>query len=63
MGGKGWDVNELAEMLDDKDTKYTTMPEGVMKYADFMNSIGTLKNKPASLDDLFFDAKSLGGGN
>lgn len=63
MGGKGWDVNELAEMLDDKDTKYTTMPEGVMKYAEFMHSIGTLKHKPASLDDLFFDAKSLGGGN
>jgi len=63
MGGKGWDVNELAAMLEDKDTKYTTTPEGVMKYADFMNSIGTLKNKPASLDDLFFDAKTLGGGN
>jgi NitT/TauT family transport system substrate-binding protein len=63
MGGKGWDVAELATMLDDKDTNYTTMPEGVMKYADFMNGIGTLKNKPASLADLFFDVKSIGGGN
>lgn len=63
MGGKGWDVDELAAMLDDKDIYYTTKPEGVMKYATFMNEIGTLKNKPASLDDLFFDAKNLGSGN
>jgi len=63
MGGKGWDVAELATMLDAKDTKYTTMPEGVMKYADFMHAIGTLRNKPAKLDDLFFDVKSIGGGN
>ena len=63
MGGKGWDVDELAKMLDDKDTYYTTKPEGVMKYATFMNEIGSLKNKAASLNDLFFDAGSLGGGN
>jgi NitT/TauT family transport system substrate-binding protein len=63
MGGKGWDVGELAAMLDDKDTYFTTKPEGVMKYADFMHAIGSLKNKATALDDLFFDAKSLGGGN
>jgi NitT/TauT family transport system substrate-binding protein len=63
MGGKGWDVGELAAMLDDKDTYFSTKPEGVMQYAEFMHSIGSLKNKAASLDDLFFDAKSLGGGN
>jgi NitT/TauT family transport system substrate-binding protein len=63
MGGKGWDVDELAKMLDDKDTNYTIKPEGVMKYATFMHEIGSLKNQAASLDDLFFDAGSLGGGN
>lgn len=63
MGGKGWDVDELAKMLDDKDTYYTTKPEGVMKYATFMHEIGSLKNQAASLNDLFFDAGSLGGGN
>lgn len=63
MGGKGWDVDELAKMLDDKDTNYTTKPEGVMKYATFMHEIGSLKNKAGSLNDLFFDAGSLGGGN
>jgi hypothetical protein len=29
----------------------------VMTYAAFMHAIGTLKNKPASLDDLFFATK------
>ena len=42
--------SELVEILDDPDIKYTTKPEGVMKYADFMNSIGTLKNKPTSIE-------------
>ncbi|MBS0248669.1 MAG: ABC transporter substrate-binding protein [Proteobacteria bacterium] len=63
MGGKGWTTDQLIKILDQPDIYYTTKPEGVMKYAEFMNSIGTLKHKPASLDELFFDAKSLGGGN
>jgi NitT/TauT family transport system substrate-binding protein len=54
MGGKGWEIDELVAILDDKDIKYTTAPENVMKYAEFMNSIGTLKNKPASWKELFF---------
>lgn len=63
MGGMGWTTDQLIKILDQPDIYYTTKPEGVMKYATFMNAIGTLKNKPAALDDLFFDAKSLGGGN
>jgi sulfonate transport system substrate-binding protein len=57
MGGKGWSVAELAAMLDEPDTRYTTTPENVMTYAEFMHEIGTLRNKPASIDDLFFAAK------
>jgi NitT/TauT family transport system substrate-binding protein len=57
MGGKGWSVAELAGMLGESDTRYTTVPENVMRYAEFMHSIGTLKNKPASLDDLFFGGR------
>lgn len=57
MGGKGWSIAELTAMLDEPDTRYTTAPENVMTYADFMHAIGTLKNKPASTDDLFFAAK------
>lgn len=63
MGGKGWTTAQLIKILDQPDIYYTTKPEGVMKYAEFMNAIGTLKNKPASLDDLFFDVKGIGGGN
>src|SRR5690606_23270412 len=48
MGGKGWEIDELVAILGDKDIKYTTAPENLMKYAEFMNSIGTLKNKPGS---------------
>jgi NitT/TauT family transport system substrate-binding protein len=34
--------------------KFTTTPENVMKYADFMHSIGSIKNRPAMWKDLFF---------
>jgi NitT/TauT family transport system substrate-binding protein len=61
MGGKGWTVDELVEILDQPDIYYTTKPEGVMKYATFMNELGSLKNKAASLNELFFDAPALGG--
>jgi NitT/TauT family transport system substrate-binding protein len=56
MGGKGWSVAELVGMLDEPDTRYTTEPENVMTYAEFMHAIGSLKNRPASIDDLFFGA-------
>ncbi len=55
MGGKGWEIDELVAILDDKDIKYTTSPENLMKYAEFMHSIGTLKNKPASWKEMFFE--------
>lgn len=54
MGGKGWEISELVAILSDKDIKYTTAPENLMKYAEFMNSIGTLKNKPANWKEMFF---------
>ena len=63
MGGKGWSVDELVAILDDPGTKYTTKPENVLKYATFMNEIGSLKNKPASIPDLFFDTPEIAGGN
>ncbi len=54
MGGKGWEISELVAILNDKDIKYTTAPDNLMKYAEFMNSIGTLKNKPANWKEMFF---------
>jgi NitT/TauT family transport system substrate-binding protein len=47
-------LGEMMRMLDDPDTHYTAAPEGVMKYAEFMHRIGTIKAKPASWKDLFF---------
>lgn len=47
---------ELMRMLNDPDTHYSVAPEGTMKYAEFMNRIGTLKGKPATWKELFFPA-------
>jgi NitT/TauT family transport system substrate-binding protein len=62
MGGRGWDIDELVTILEDPGTKYTTIPENVMKYADFMHQIGTLKNRPASLSDLFLVGVDVSSG-
>jgi NitT/TauT family transport system substrate-binding protein len=53
-GGKGFSVQEIAGVLSDPHTKFTTTPENVMKYADFMHRIGSIKNRPQSWKDLFF---------
>ena len=63
MGGKGWTVDELVEILNEPDIYYTTKPEHVMKYATFMHDIGTLKNEPASIKELFFADIDVGAGN
>ncbi len=63
MGGHGWDLNELVSILEDPLTKYTTVPENVMKYASFMHEIGTLKNKPASITELFFEGADVSAGH
>jgi NitT/TauT family transport system substrate-binding protein len=63
MGGKGWTVEELAEMLNDPKIYYTTKPENVMTYATFMREIGSLKNQPASIKDLFFADVDVSAGN
>jgi NitT/TauT family transport system substrate-binding protein len=51
----GFSEQELLEVIDDPAVKFTTTPENVMKYADFMNSTGLLKTRPSSWRDLFFD--------
>lgn len=63
MGGKGWSVEELVDILNEPGTKYTMRPENVLAYASFMHEIGTLRNKAAGLDDLFFDNPDTKGGN
>ena len=51
---KGFSVQEIVNVLSDPHIKFTTTPENVMKYADFMHGIGSIKNSPASWKDMFF---------
>ncbi|GAB3465289.1 ABC transporter substrate-binding protein [Massilia terrae] len=48
-------VEDIMKMLDDPQIKFTTTPQNVMKYVDFMHKIGSIKVKPASWKDMFFD--------
>lgn len=53
-GGAGFSAGEIVQILNDAAVKFTTTPENTLKYAEFMHSIGSLKNRPASWKDLFF---------
>lgn len=44
----------ILEIINDPENEFTTTPKNVMKYADFMNQIGSIKNKPADWSELFF---------
>lgn len=44
----------IAKMLDSPYIEYSVAPQNTMKYAAFMNKVGTLKNRPASWKDYFF---------
>jgi NitT/TauT family transport system substrate-binding protein len=52
--GGGLTREEIVEVLNDPHVKFTTTPENVMKYAEFMHDSGSLKNRPGSWKDLFF---------
>ncbi|TAM88320.1 MAG: ABC transporter substrate-binding protein [Candidimonas sp.] len=44
----------LKKILDDPEVKFTTTPQNVMKYADFMYETKFVKTHPASWKDMFF---------
>jgi NitT/TauT family transport system substrate-binding protein len=52
--GGGLTREEIVEVLNDPHVKFTTTPENVMKYAEFMAGSGSIKNRPGSWKDLFF---------
>jgi NitT/TauT family transport system substrate-binding protein len=52
--GGGLTREEIVEVLNDPHIKFTTTPEHVMKYAEFMAASGSIKNRPGSWKDLFF---------
>jgi NitT/TauT family transport system substrate-binding protein len=47
-------VQDILAMLNDPAIVFTTTPQNVMKYVDFMLKTGTIKTKPDSWKDLFF---------
>ncbi len=50
----GFTLDETVAMLEDPAFRFTTTPENVKKYADFMQEIGSIQNRPASWQDMFF---------
>ena len=47
-------VESIEKMLNDPEIVYTTTPQNVMKYVDFMYKVGSIKVKADSWRDLFF---------
>jgi NitT/TauT family transport system substrate-binding protein len=55
-------VESILKMLNDPNIVYTTTPQNVMKYVDFMAKVGSIKVKPDSWKELFFpNAHTLAG--
>jgi NitT/TauT family transport system substrate-binding protein len=52
--GRGWKLDDLMEILNDPDVRFTTSPESVMKYANFMADVGSIKQRPAKWQEMFF---------
>jgi NitT/TauT family transport system substrate-binding protein len=44
----------VEKILNDPENVFTTTPQNVMKYAEFMHKVGSIKEKPAAWSDLFF---------
>jgi NitT/TauT family transport system substrate-binding protein len=52
--GRGWKLGDLMEILNDPDVRFTTSPENVMTYANFMADVGSIRQRPAKWQDMFF---------
>jgi NitT/TauT family transport system substrate-binding protein len=53
-GGGKENVDKLLRIMSDPQVRYTTAPERILPFAQFMHQVGTIKNKPESWKDLFF---------
>ena len=62
-GEGGFSQDEIVDVLTDPNIKFTTTPENIMKYAEFMQSIGSIANTPTSWKDLFFPEIHGAAGN
>ena len=50
----GFTLDETVAMLEDPAVRFTTTPENVGKYAQFMHDSGSITTRPADWKDLFF---------
>jgi len=53
-GDKALSVADVVALLSDPQIKFTTAPEGMVAFADFKQSIGTIEHKPKSWKEMFF---------
>jgi NitT/TauT family transport system substrate-binding protein len=47
-------VDDILKVIEDKDYAFTLRPAKVVKTAEFMAKVGSIKQAPKSIDDLFF---------
>lgn len=47
------DASEIQQMIEDKDSRFTATPEGVLQYAEFLHKAGSIKVKPAKWSDMW----------
>jgi NitT/TauT family transport system substrate-binding protein len=47
-------VEKVLKMIEDPDVEFTTAPQNLMKYADFMYKVGSIEHKPTGWQDVFF---------
>jgi len=48
--------DDVLAMVRDRDTRFDTTPHGVMAYAMFMKSVGSIKQAPAQWSDMFMSS-------
>ncbi len=56
-------LDETLEIVNDPNSRFSAIPDGTMRYAEFMSRIGTLEAKPAGWKDLFFPPIYTSGGS
>lgn len=54
-GDKRSTLDDILAMLNDPEIAYTMEPKNVTKYSDFMHKVGSIKVKPASWKEMFFE--------
>jgi NitT/TauT family transport system substrate-binding protein len=47
-------VDAVLKMVTDPEISFTTAPENIMKYAEFMNKTGAIENRPKDWKEIFF---------